>query len=506
MGVHVIKLPDVGEGVAEAEFVEVHVKPGDVVEIDQNLADVMTDKATVEIPSPRKGKVTWVGADVGDIVSVGSPIIKLEVEGAGNSADEPESTQSDAGEDRTEIDDADGTVDKGVATRLKQARTSAGYRSAREAASDRGWTYTTYQKHENGERGISRDVSAKYASAFSVQPEWLLFGRGEGPDENIKESTSVSSNPSRSANGSESLAVQTPAVPRAAGERPVAAPAVRARARERGVDLAFVHGTGPAGRITHDDLDVYVAGGGSARRPSPGGVADTSIEEVKIIGLRRRIGERMQDAKQRIPHITYVEEIDVTALEDLRAHMNTGRADDQPKLTMLPFLMRAMVRARADFPHLNARYDDEAGVVHRHGGVHIGIATQTDNGLMVPVVRHAEALDLWQSAEEVSRLAKVARDGSAKREELQGSTITITSLGALGGLVSTPVINSPEVAIVGVNKIQVLPRYDADGRVVPRKIMNLSSSFDHRIVDGWDAAAYVQKLKGYLEYPATLFV
>ena len=292
-------------------------------------------------------------------------------------------------------------------------------------------------------------------------------------------------------------------------DRPLASPAVRARARSRGVDLQFVYGTGPAGRITHDDLDAYIEGKAAAKGEGGGTgatyQADASVEEIKIIGLRRKIAEKMAESKRRIPHITYVDEVDVTALENLRAHMNADRGD-KPKLTILPFLMRAMVLTLKKFPQVNSRFDDEGGVVHRFGGAHIGIATQTDNGLVVPVVRHAEANDVWQNAAEVARLSGAARDGSAKREELSGSTITITSLGAMGGLVTTPVINHPEVAIVGVNKIQTLPRYDDHGHVVPVKLMNLSSSFDHRIVDGWDAAAFVQSLKGYLENPATLFI
>jgi 2-oxoisovalerate dehydrogenase E2 component (dihydrolipoyl transacylase) len=287
-------------------------------------------------------------------------------------------------------------------------------------------------------------------------------------------------------------------------ERPLASPAVRLRAREAGIDLRQVHGTGPAGRITHDDLDVFLARGpGDAR--TPGLQPRTAVDAVKIVGLRRRIAERMTVAHVRIPHITYVEEIDVTALEELRQSLNVSKRQDQPKLTLLPFLMRAMVRAIADQPHLNALFDDEAGVLHQHAGVHIGVATQTPSGLVVPVVRHAEALDLWGCAAEVARLADASRSGMAAREELTGSTITITSLGAMGGVVTTPIINHPEVAIVGVNKIMVRPVWDGS-TFVPRKMMNLSSSFDHRVVDGWDAAVFVQRIKALLETPALIFI
>jgi 2-oxoisovalerate dehydrogenase E2 component (dihydrolipoyl transacylase) len=270
------------------------------------------------------------------------------------------------------------------------------------------------------------------------------------------------------------------------------------------VDLRQVPGSGPAGRITHEDLDAFIARGPQAARPT-GPQRNDTVEDIKIVGLRRKIAEKMALAKSRIPHITYIEEIDVTALEDLRAALNKGKRADQPKLTVLPFLMRAMVKAIAEQPGLNAIFDDEAGIVHRHGGVHIGIAAQTASGLVVAVVKHAEARDLWDCGAEVNRLAEAAKAGTATREELSGSTITITSLGAMGGVATTPVINHPEVAIVGVNKMMVRPVWDGT-QFIPRKMMNLSSSFDHRVVDGWDAAVFVQRIKTLLETPALIFV
>jgi 2-oxoisovalerate dehydrogenase E2 component (dihydrolipoyl transacylase) len=289
--------------------------------------------------------------------------------------------------------------------------------------------------------------------------------------------------------------------------KPLASPAVRRRAQELGIPLQFVPGTGPAGRINHADLDAYLAtqGRSAVEASHAARHRQLEVEEVKIIGLRRRIAERMQESKRRIPHYSYVEELDVTALEELRAHLNTRYATDRPRLTLLPFLIRALVCAVPRFPQVNALFDDEAGVVRRHAAVHAGIATQTSNGLMVPVVRHAEALDLWEMANEISRVSTGAREGKATRDELMGSTITITSLGPLGGIVSTPVINYPEVAIIGVNRIVERPVVRG-GQIVVRKTMNLSSSFDHRVVDGWDAAQFVQELKGLLEQPATLFV
>jgi 2-oxoisovalerate dehydrogenase E2 component (dihydrolipoyl transacylase) len=279
---------------------------------------------------------------------------------------------------------------------------------------------------------------------------------------------------------------------------------VRARAQKLGIDLGQVRGSGPGGRITHDDLDAVLVPAVGGRR---GAVLAQrhGIEPVKVIGLRRKIAEKMQDAKRRIPHFAYVEEADLTELEELRAHLNAAKRSDQPKLTILPFLMRALVLALPDFPQINARFDDEQGVVYRHEGVDIGIATQTENGLVVPVVRHAEARDIWDCAAEVARLAAAVRSNTATKEELSGSTVTITSLGALGGVVTTPVINHPEVAIIGVNKLVERPVVKS-GAIVIRKMMNLSSSFDHRVVDGYDAAAFIQRVKGMLEHPAALFI
>jgi 2-oxoisovalerate dehydrogenase E2 component (dihydrolipoyl transacylase) len=280
---------------------------------------------------------------------------------------------------------------------------------------------------------------------------------------------------------------------------------VRQRAEELGIKLQFVPGTGPAGRITHEDLDAYIASG------ARGGFARSSyaqrdgVEEIKVIGLRRRIAEKMQESKRHIPHFAYVEEIDMTELESLRAHLNATKSADKPKLSLLPFLMRGLAQILPNWPQINAHFDDEAGIVHRYAAVHIGIATQTVNGLIVPVVRHAEARDIWDSASEVARVAQLTRDGKASRDELTGSTITITSLGALGGVVTTPVINRPEVAIIGPNAIVERPVVRGS-QVVVRKMMNLSSSFDHRVVDGFDAAEFIQKLKSLLEHPATLFM
>ena len=424
MGEHVIKLPDVGEGVAEAELVEWHVKIGDLVREDTILAAVMTEKATVEIPSPVSGEVLWLGAEVGDSVAVGSPLIRLKVEGEGSS---PSPIAS--------------------------------------------------------------------AAAPSAQIEAMPKAVAKPA---IPTATKAPSGESPQARGTPTAA------PRPEGERPLASPAVRLRAKEAGVDLRQVPGSGPAGRISHQDLEAFIARGPQAARPT-GLLPNNAVTDVKLVGLRRRIAEKMALANARIPHITYIDEVDVTALEELRAALNKQKRPDQPKLTLLPFLMRAIVRAIAEQPHFNALFDDEAGIIRQYGGVHIGLAAQTPSGLVVPVVKHAEARDLWDCGAEVNRLGEAAKTGSATREELSGSTITITSLGAMGGVATTPIINHPEVAIVGVNKIMVRPVWDGSG-FIPRKIMNLSSSFDHRVIDGWDAALFVQRIKTLLETPAMIFV
>jgi 2-oxoisovalerate dehydrogenase E2 component (dihydrolipoyl transacylase) len=441
MGEFVIRLPDVGEGVAEAELVEWQVKVGDLVREDTVLGAVMTDKATVEIPSPVEGEVLWLGANVGDLVAVGSDLIRLKT----------------AGEDS-------GSGGKPAPSTLEA-------------------------KTPKPERTLP---TPPYAPPPGKTPE---PARVTFPEPAPIPSPTTRATAARGFVGF---------APRPEGEKPVASPAVRLRAREAGIDLRQIPGSGPTGRVTHEDLDAFFARTPGMAR-AHGLVPRTGVEDVKLVGLRRRIAEKMSVAKARIPHITYVDEVDVTALEELRATLNEQRRQDQPKLTLLPFLMRALVRAVTEQPQLNALFDDEAGVLHQHAGVHIGIAAQTPAGLMVPVVRHVEALDLWDCGAELAGLSNAAKAGTARREELTGSTITITSLGAMGGLVTTPIINHPEVAIIGVNKIIMRPLWDG-AAFIPRKVMNLSSSFDHRVVDGFDAARFVQRIKGLLEAPALIFM
>ncbi|WAS55314.1 2-oxo acid dehydrogenase subunit E2 [Burkholderia ambifaria] len=444
MGIHVIKMPDIGEGIAEVELVAWHVEVGQTIKEDQPLADVMTDKAAVEIPSPVAGKVLALGGRIGEMMAVGSELIRVEVEGDGN---------------------------------LKPGA------KARDAEAD----------------ATSRSAAADAPAKASKVPEAT-----EAHDASKAARQTAERAPA------EPRRTEHAAAPRAAlapGERPLASPAVRQRAWDMGIELRYVRGTGEAGRILHADLDAYARTGGTAAGGAQARGYDERNDEteVPVIGLRRAIARKMQEAKRRIPHFSYVEEIDVTELESLRSELNRRHGDARGRLTPLPLLIRAMVIALRDFPQINARYDDEAGVVTRYGAVHMGVATQTDSGLTVPVLRHAEARDVWSISAEIARLADAVRANRAQRDELTGSTITISSLGALGGIMSTPVINHPEVGIVGVNRIVERPMI-RDGAIVARKLMNLSSSFDHRVVDGADAAEFIQAVRGLLERPALLFV
>jgi 2-oxoisovalerate dehydrogenase E2 component (dihydrolipoyl transacylase) len=421
------KLPDIGEGIAEAEIVAWHVKVGDEIAEDQQLADLMTDKATVEMESPVAGKVIELAGEVGDQVPIGSVLAVIETAGADRAA-EPVDDSKD------ERPLADGAV---------------------QATPE-----------------LAKEIPVTKIEEEAPKP------RPARPEP--KPEPEVSEMPS-------------------GGARVLASPAVRARARDLGIDLAEVKTA--SDRLRHADLDAYLLynGGTVSTR---GAAAARPDETIKVVGLRRKIAENMQEAKRRIPHFTLVEEFDVTALEETRAMMNKDRGSN-PKLTLLPFLITGMALALAEWPMLNATYDDDANVITRHGAVHMGVATQTPNGLMVPVIRNAQSLSVWQLASEIVRLAEAARSGKAAREELSGSTITISSLGPMGGITSTPVINRPEVAIIAVNKVEDKVVV-IDGELEIRKRMNLSLSCDHRVVDGWDAASFMQALKGYIENPLRL--
>ncbi|MBD3728097.1 MAG: 2-oxo acid dehydrogenase subunit E2 [Sphingomonadales bacterium] len=434
-------LPDIGEGIAEAEIVAMHVKPGDKVEEDQQIADMMTDKATVEMESPVSGTVVEVAGEAGDVIAIGSMLVVIETDAAGVVEPAP--------------------VSESVAERIEVETPDASDADDAIAAAP--------------------PPPAAAPPAPVAAPEPTPAPRPVAPP---------------AAKAAPVMAHSTAKV--------LASPAVRQRAAELGIDLSEVR---PAedGRIRHADLDAFVSYG--ARKGFAPAAATRADEQIKVIGLRRRIAENMQAAKRHIPHFTYVEECDVTELERLRTQLNQAKGE-RPKLTMLPLLITAICRTLPDFPMINARYDDEGGVVTRHGAVHLGMATQTDNGLMVPVIRDAQAKNLWQLASEVLRLASAARDGSAKSNELSGSTLTITSLGPLGGVATTPVINRPEVAIIGPNRIVERPMFVPDGmggeRIEKRKLMNISISCDHRVVDGYDAASFVQALRKLIETPVLL--
>ena len=436
MGVHVIKMPDIGEGIAEVELVMWYVKVGDSVTEDMILADVMTEKATIEIPSPVHGKVLSLGGVAGQVMAVHSDLIHIEVEGAGN-------------------------LKAGAPATVPAVATAP----------------------------VMVTPSMPAPTTVAASPAPVAVPSAVTPAAPAKATVAARSGPARDA-----------------GEKPIASPAVRRRAWDLGIELQFVAGSGPAGRIMQEDLDAFAARGAASGGERSARYAERNDEQnVPLIGLRRKIAQKMADSKRRIPHFSYVEEIDVTELEALRARLNEQWGKERGKLTVLPLLMRAVVLALRQFPQMNARFDDDAGVVTQFGAVHMGVATQTDAGLMVTVMRHAEARDMWSSASEVARLAAAARDGKATRDELSGSTITISSLGPLGGIVTTPVINHPEVAIIGVNKIVERPMIRS-GAMVARKMMNLSSSFDHRVVDGIHAAEFIQAIRVLLECPAMLFV
>ncbi|MEO9778855.1 MAG: 2-oxo acid dehydrogenase subunit E2 [Sedimentitalea sp.] len=537
MGLFTMKLPDVGEGIAEAELSAWHVAIGDIVKEDDLLAEVMTDKASVEIPSAVSGKVVWLGCEAGEKVAIGADMIRIEIEGAGNTsaaeaaAPAPKTEQPVADPPPAPAIDLHVSEGKGL-YEIKVPDVGEGIAEAELT----GWMISLGAQLQ--EDDVIAEVMTEKASveiSTNVSGKVLYLGGGvgdtlaiggtlivvevEGAGNITKEE--LAKKLAKSAPAAAPVAEKEPApvakpattkppAPvsgqrRAEGERPLTTPSVRKRARELGVDLRRVLGSGPAGRITHEDLTHFHETGGQFA----GGVAKrpmrTGETEEKVIGLRRKIAERMALSKARIPHITIVEEVDVNDLEDLRAQLNKAKAETKGKLTVLPFVIRAIADAVADQPNMNAHFEDDDSIFRKFDAVHIGIATQTPGGLIVPVVRHAEAMNLWESASELGRLAVAAREGSAKREELSGSTITITSLGPLGALATTPIINYPEVAIVGINKMEVRPHWDG-AAFVPRKKMNISCSFDHRVIDGWDAAVFVQKLKMLLETPALLLL
>lgn len=428
MGDYVFKLPDIGEGVVEGEIVAWHVKVGDSIKEDDQIVDIMTDKATVTIPSPTGGIVTELSGEVGDMIAVGSALVTFSTDGSSSNNQAQNSPEPEV-------------------------------------------TLEPVIEEEKKPEPIAKEIK-------KPAPK---------PVELITESKIVASS--------------------GGNTRILASPAVRRRARDADLDLSVVSGSGPAGRIRHADLDAYIAAGGTVTGAPPTSYSTkrTDTNEIKVVGLRRKIAEQMVKSKFSIPHFSYFEEIDVTELEELRQMLNATRDNDQPKLTYLPFIMMALAKIMPNHKECNALYNDESNVVTQYSAVHLGIATQTDRGLFVPVVKHVEAMDIWQSASEMQRVSGAARNGTASLDDLSGSTFTITSLGRDGGLGATPIINHPEVSILGIHKAREMPVVK-DGEIVVRRIMNVSSSFDHRIVDGANGAALVQALKRMLEYPALIFM
>jgi len=422
------KLPDIGEGVVEGEVVTWHVSVGDSVSEDDPIVDVMTDKATVTIPSPTDGTVLSLNGEVGDMIAVGSVLIEFDTDGTvsetPNDAEEPEVVEEEQPEE-----------EKKPPTKVEK----------------------------------KAEVKAPEISKPIERP--------------------------------------APEIPVSSSKTVLASPAVRRRARESGIDLSSLNGSGPAGRIRHADIDAFVAGGGAIMGAPPVAYSTkrNGISEVKIVGLRRKISEQMVKSAFSIPHFSYFEEVDVTELEALRQALNASRGEDQPKLTYLPFIMLALAKIMPEHPECNGYFYDEEGVVHRHEAVNLGIATQTDRGLYVPVVKNVEAMDVWQAASDLIRVSGAARTGTASLDDLTGSTFTITSLGREGGLGATPIINHPEMAILGVHKARDMPVVRS-GNIEVRRIMNLSSSFDHRVIDGANGASLIQHLKRMLEYPAMIFM
>jgi 2-oxoisovalerate dehydrogenase E2 component (dihydrolipoyl transacylase) len=451
MSRYVFKLPDLGEGTVQAEIISWRVKPGDEVAEDDVLVEVMTEKAAVEVPAPVTGKIVSTTGQPGDMVPVGAELVVLETASA--------------------VGSAAGSV--ATAQSVNIAGTAGGAGRAQQG---------DQKSVPVGNGGAQQTARASQAGA-----------NGSGAD-----AAAAAPDPSR---------------------RVSTSPAIRRKAKEAGIDLRQVSGSGPQGRIVRQDFEAYAAARSAARSsavaavttlpaaraPVPAQRSAGGTEEIKVIGLRRLIAQRMSDAKRNIPHFAYVEEVDVTELESLRRHLNTKLEAETPALTYLPFLALALVRVLEDFPQCNAHYDAERGVIVRYRAVHLGIATQTPEGLKVPVVRDVQLRSLWDVATEMRRVTEAARTNKATREELSGSTLTLTSLGKLGGIASTPIINAPEVSIIGINRAVERPVV-VDGAITVRRMMNLSSSFDHRFVDGYDAAAMIQALKERLEQPATIFV
>jgi 2-oxoisovalerate dehydrogenase E2 component (dihydrolipoyl transacylase) len=443
MSRYIFKMPDLGEGTVSAEVVAWHVKPGDLVQEDQVMCEVMTEKAAVEMPAPVTGRIVSINGQPGDMVAVGSDLVVFDTD----------ATSAAAG---------DAPAAKTPSPPPPEPLTPTPQRRATDVA-------------PQGTPGKAAGKQVAAPAQTTAAPAGDTNGTGTH-------------------------------------KRVMASPASRRRAAEAGLDLTTVTGTGSGGRIEPGDIDSALAAGAAQGAPPSMNAranatrdARNGTEEVKIIGLRRVIAERLTESARSIPQYSYVEEVDLTRLEALRKHLNDRRPPSAPPLTFLPFIVSALTRVLARFPQCNALYDSARGVLVKHQAVHVGIATQTPQGLKVPVVRNAESRSLHDLAAEIRRVSEAARANKSPREELTGSTITVTSLGKLGGIASTPMINMPEVSIIGINKA-IERAVVVDGQIAVRLMMNLSSSFDHRFVDGYDCASMIQALKDLLEQPATIFI
>jgi 2-oxoisovalerate dehydrogenase E2 component (dihydrolipoyl transacylase) len=517
----VFTLPDLGEGTVEAEIVAWKVKPGDQVAEEDVIAEVMTEKAVVELSAPVSGKVVSVTGGPGDKLAVGSELIVFET-----SAAEAQAAAKTPASESVHTASASGSAhsavsarDQGTQQRGSSAEAQAG--TSTPAANTLGGGSALGGTARAGASSSLKAGGALDGSQQSARSGAPAYSSGSTPQSGSPQSAPGGGAPSHTrgngANGHNGASVHGRGHDESHSElagarngRIATSPAIRRLAREAGIDLTIVPGSGPHGRIMRKDLDAFISGRATAQQArgpvDRTGQARTpgAVEEIKVIGLRRVIAQRMAEAKRNIPHFAYVEEVDVTELESLRRHLNT-KVDKGSQLTYLPFLVVALTRVLESFPQVNALYDSERNVILRHSAVHVGVATQTPDGLKVPVVRDAQARTLWEIAAEIRRVSEAARTNKATRDELSGSTITVTSLGKLGGIASTPIINAPELAIIGVNRAVERPMV-YEGAITIRRMMNLSSSFDHRFVDGHDAAALIQAVKERLEHPATIFM
>lgn len=509
MGEYRFKLPDIGEGVVEAEITAWHVAIGDTVEEDAPIADAMTDKATIELTAPVSGTIKMIACEEGDILAVGADLVIFETDGEDETPDESADPFENSAFVKAQSTYAFKLPDIGegvVEAEITAWHVAIGDEVEEDAPIADAMTDKATIELTSPVAGTVRSVACEEGEVLAVGADLVVFdvvsGEGNMPAQPIDETPQDITPLATAIMPAKPKSASTPppsmtkvAAPKAKDDKVLAAPAVRKAAKEKGLNLSLAKATGKDGEITHADLEIL----------EKSFAQEEGETRVKVIGLRRVIAQRMQEAKRHIPHFTYVEEIDVTELEALRRRANEKKADDKPKLTVLPFIIRALANTLQDWPQFNARYMDEAGYVSQFSDLNLGIAAQTDAGLIVPVLKKAQTLSIWQMAEEIARLAEGARTNKLGTEELTGATTTLTSLGPLGGIVTTPVINRPEVAIFGPNKIRK-KLFLEEGNITERLVMNFSVSCDHRVIDGYDAAKMMQDMKAALQDPLFMFL